>query len=308
MPTILITGGTGLIGTALSKLFTERQYDVIILTRQPRAAASNISYAAWDPAQGTIDTAAIQKADYIINLAGAGIADKRWTKNRKAEIANSRIQSGQLLVRALQETPNKVKAVISASGIGWYGDDENRNPQKPLFTEEDPADDGYLGTTCVQWENSVQPVTSLGKRLVIFRKGPVFSTAGGAYKEFAKPVRYGLATILGDGRQVVSWIHIDDVCRLYLYAIENENMQGVYNAVAPEPVTNKNLMLTMAKKMKGSFFIPFYVPSFLLKIVVGEVSVEVLKSASVSCEKIRATGFQFVYPSLDVALDDLVKK
>jgi uncharacterized protein len=308
MATILITGGTGLIGTALSSFLTGKNHDVIILTRQVRPGKPNITYAAWDPARQTIDTEAIEKADYIINLAGAGVADKRWTKKRKEEMVSSRVQSGQLLSKTLQDIPNKVKTVISISGIGWYGDDEKRSSGQHFFKEQDPADTGYLGATCVQWENAIKPVTEVGKRLVIFRCGVALSNKGGAYTEFAKPVRFGLATILGSGRQVISWIHIDDVCRLFLYAIENEKMQGVYNAVAPEPVTNKNFMLSLAKKIKGSFFIPFYVPSFVLKIVLGELSVEVLKSATVSSEKISAEGFQFVYPTLDVALNDLVKK
>jgi len=308
MATILITGGTGLLGTALSKFFTARQHQVIILTRHPRSAASNISYAGWDPAKGIIDADAIQKADYIINLAGAGVADKRWSKKRKEEIVNSRVQSGALLTNALQEMPNKVKAVISISGIGWYGDDKKRNADKSYFTEEDPADGDYLGETCVQWEQAIQPVTALNKRLVIFRCGVVLSAAGGAFTEFQKPVRWGLATIFGLGRQIISWIHIEDVCRMFLYAIENEKIQGIYNATGPQPVTNKNFILTLARKMKGRFFIPIYVPSFVLKIVLGELSVEILKSAMVSCEKISATGFHFLYPSLQVAIDDLVKK
>ena len=307
MATILITGGTGLIGTALSKFLTARQHQVIILSRHPRSAASNISYAGWDPAKGTIDADAIQKADYIINLAGAGVADKRWSKKRKEEIVNSRVQSGVLLTKALQETPNKVKAVISVSGIGWYGDDKKRNAGKPFFTEEDPADEGFLGETCAKWEEAIQPVTALNKRLVIFRCGIVLSTAGGAFTEFKKPVRAGIATIFGSGKQIISWVHIEDVCRMFLYAIENEKIQGVYNATGPQPCTNRNFIMSLGRKMKGRFFIPIYVPSFVLKVVLGELSVEILKSAMVSCEKISSTGFQFLYPSLDVALDDLVK-
>jgi uncharacterized protein (TIGR01777 family) len=308
MATILITGGTGMIGTALTQFLTGKQHQVIILTRHPNTGSSAISYAGWDPAKETIDAGAIQKADYIINLAGAGVADKRWTKKRKEEIINSRVQSGQLLVKALQEIPNKVKAVISVSGIGWYGDDIKRKASQPFFTEQDPADDDFLGQTCTQWEAAIEPVTALNKRLVIFRCGIALSTTGGAFTEFLKPVRWGLATIFGSGSQVISWIHIDDLCRLFLKAIENEKMQGVYNAVSPQPVTNKNFMLSLAKKIKGRFFLPFYVPSFILKMVLGEVSVELLKSATVSCEKISDTGFQFLFPSVDAAMDDLIKK
>lgn len=308
MATILITGGTGTIGKALSKALTAKQHEVIILTRHPRTGTAGISYAAWDPAKQTIDMDALQKADYIINLAGAGVADKRWTKKRKEEIVNSRVQSGALLVKALRENANKVQAVISMSGIGWYGDDNKRSAGQKFFSEGDPADDGFLGQTCVKWEDAIKPVTALNKRLVIFRCGIVLSNDGGALGEFKKPVRAGLATIFGSGDQVTSWIHIDDLCRLFLNAISNERIRGVYNTVTPQPVTNKHLMITLGKKMKGRFYIPVYVPSFLLKLVLGELSIEILKSATVSCEKLMGSGFQFQFPSLEVALDDLLKK
>lgn len=308
MATILITGGTGTIGKSLSKFLVEKQHEVIILTRNPRPGTGAISYAAWDPANQTIDIPALQKADFIINLAGAGVADKRWSKKRKQEIVDSRVQSGQVLVKAMQQNTNKVQAVISISGIGWYGDDNKRNPSQKFFSEGDPADPGFLGDTCVKWENAIKPVTALNKRLVIFRTGIVLSNEGGALAEFQKPIKAGLATLFGNGEQVTSWVHIDDVCRLFLYAIENERVRGEYNVVAPEPVTNKHLMLTLAKKMKGRFFIPLYVPAFVLKIILGELSTEILKSAKVSCEKIKSSGFQFLFPTLEVALDDLLKK
>jgi uncharacterized protein (TIGR01777 family) len=236
------------------------------------------------------------------------VADKRWSKKRKQEIVDSRVHSGELLVKALQENTNKVKAVISMAGIGWYGEDKTRKASATYFKEGDPADEGFLGDTCVKWENAIKPVTALGKRLVIFRCGMVLSNDGGALTEFKKPVRAGLATILGGGDQVVSWIHIDDLCRMFQYALDNEKIQGEYNTVSPQPVTNKNLMITLAKKVKGSFYIPIYVPSFVLKLALGELSVEILKSTKVSCEKIINSGFQFLYPSLEVALDDLIKK
>jgi uncharacterized protein (TIGR01777 family) len=308
MATILITGGTGTIGKSLSKFLVEKQHEVIILTRHPRPGTGAISYAAWDPAKQTIDIAALQKADYIINLAGAGVADKRWSKKRKQEIVDSRVQSGQVLVKAMQQNTNKVQAVISMSGIGWYGDDNKRSPSQKFFSEGDPADPDFLGETCVKWENAIKPVTALNKRLVIFRTGIVLSNEGGALAEFQKPIKAGIAPFFGNGEQVTSWIHIDDVCRLFLYAIEKERVRGEYNVVAPEPVTNKHLMLALAKKMKGKFFITVYVPSFVLRLILGELSIEILKSAKVSCEKIKAGGFQFLFPTLEVALDDLVKK
>lgn len=308
MATILITGGTGTIGKALSKFLTAKQHQVIILTRHPRTSTAGISYAMWDPAQKIIDIEALQKADYIINLAGAGVADKRWTKKRKAEIVDSRVQSGALLVKTLQENDNKVKAVISMSGIGWYGDDNKRSANQPFFTEGDAADEGFLGQTCIQWEDAIKPVTALNKRLIVFRCGIVLSKDGGALTEFQKPVRAGVAPFFGSGEQITSWIHIEDLCRLYLYAIDNEKIRGVYNTVAPQTVTNKNFMLTLAKKMKGRFYIPIYVPSFVLKLIMGELSIELLKSAKVSCEKVVSSGFQFLFPTLDAALDNLIKK
>jgi uncharacterized protein (TIGR01777 family) len=309
MTTVLITGGTGMIGKALTYALVERNYKVIILSRKPvdhQPPANNISYAVWNIENQIIDSEAIQRADYIIHLAGAGIADKRWTKKRKQEIVDSRVKGGELLVKALQETPNKVKAMISASAIGWYGADPvipNPNP----FTEDDPAADSFLGNTCEQWEKSTEPATQLGKRSVKLRTGIVLSKSGGALKEFEKPLSFGIAPILGNGRQTYSWIHIDDLVRLYISTIEDDNMRGAYNAVAPKPVSNKELMLQLARTKKRNFFIPVHVPSFALKIVLGEMSIEVLKSATVSCNKIHYSGFTFLYPTIEAVLKNLYK-
>ena len=179
----------------------------------------------------------------------------------------------------LKNNDNKVKAIISASAIGWYGaDDDNVLP----FTEEAPADESFLGQTCKRWEAGIEPVTNLGKRLVKFRIGIVLSNDGGALVEFKKPLRFGVAAILGNGKQLVSWVHIDDLCNLFIAGIENENLSCSYNAVAPNPVSNKILTLTLAKAMKRKFFIPMLVPAFVLKIMMGQRSVEVLKSTTVS--------------------------
>ena len=261
MATVLITGGTGLIGNALSKLLLEKGYEVIILTRdsekQQSKTSDRISYASWDIRKQTIDITSIQKADYIIHLAGAGVADKRWTAARKKEILDSRTKSSALIINALKENDNKVKAIVSASGIGWYGPDPAPGGR---FKEEDPAHNDFLGQTCLQWEQSINPVTTMGKRLVILRTGIVLSKENGALAEFKMPIRFGVAAILGDGKQIISWIHIDDLCRLYLEAIENENLSGVYNAVAPQPVTNKEFTIQLAKAMNGNWFIPIPVP------------------------------------------------
>lgn len=300
MPVVLISGGTGLIGTHLSAMLQEKGYEVIILSRE-----AGLGHAVWDIRANKIDMDAIARADFIIHLAGASVAEKRWTKNRKKEILNSRTESSALLIRALKETNNHVKAFISASAIGWYGPDTSIS-KKNGFVENEPASTDFLGDTCKLWEASTDPVKDMGIRLVKFRTGIVLSKDGGALDSFEKPINAGIAAVLGNGKQVISWIHIKDLCRMYIYAMENENMHGIYNAVNPSPVTNESFMLALAKKIKGKFFIPFHIPSFILKIVLGEMSVEVLKSATVSCAKIKSENFLFLFPSLDAALADLI--
>ena len=304
---VLITGGTGLVGSALTKALMQKGYRVIILTRSigEKKETENLSYALWDVKKQQIDLAAVQKADYIVHLAGAGVVEKKWTEAYKKEIVESRTESSRLIIDSLKNKANNVKAVISASAIGYYGPDSQL--AKP-FTEDDVNDDSFLGNTCKLWEESIKPVTTLDKRLVTLRTGIVLSNDGGALAEFIKPIRFGMAAILGTGNQMVSWIHIDDLCRLFIAAIENENLQGTYNAVAPEPVTNKKLTLNLAKVMNGKLYIPFHVPVFMLKLMMGQRSIEVLKSATVSCKKIMDTGFTFNFNSIESALDNLVKK
>ncbi len=308
MPTVLITGGSGLVGKALSKLLVERNYEVIIVGRKlpkEKDKPQNISYAIWNIENQTIDEDAIKRADYIVHLAGAGVADKRWTDKRKKEIVESRTKSSALIIKAISEISNNIKAVVSASAIGWYGPDLLIPNPKP-FTENDKADTSFLGETCRLWEQSIEPLNTTNKRLIILRTGIVLSNDGGALAEFKKPVKLGVAGILGNGKQVLSWIHINDLCRMYADAIANENMRGVYNAVAPNPVDNKTLTLELATQMKGKFFVSMHVPTFVLKIMLGELSIEVLKSATVSATKIRNAGFQFLFPTIENALKDLI--
>lgn len=309
MSTVVIAGGTGLIGKALTELLVSKGYRVVILTRNTngRSSSENVRYASWDVHQQKIDTAAIQEADYIVHLAGAGVADKRWTKKRKREILESRTKTSQLLIKAMNETPNSVKAVISASAIGWYGPDP-AIPNPHPFAETAPAHKDFLGETCKLWEESIEPVTKLNKRLVKLRTGIVLSNEGGALSEFKKPVFFGVAAIMSLGKQVMSWIHIDDLCRIYLEAIENESLHGAYNATAPKPVSNKEFTVQLAKALKGSFYLPLHIPSFALKLALGEMSIEVLKSTTVSSHKIRKTGFNFVFPTIEAAIGALTRK
>lgn len=333
MSTVLISGGTGLVGKALGQALLAKGYEVIILTRDARKRSSTpgLSYSTWNVEGQVIDKAAISRADHIIHLAGAGVADKRWTKKRKQEIVDSRVMSSRLIVKSLKEVPNKVRSVISASAIGWYltpnpsppcGEGNSLTPASAKatagrpnpsprsgegssfrkFEETDPAADNFLGQTCRLWEESIEPVTGFGKRLVKLRIGIVLSRKGGALKELIKPLRFGFAATLGSGRQIISWIHIDDLVGMFIAAIENENMSGVYNAVAPNPVSNRELVLALARSRK-KFFIPLRVPSFFLKLLLGEMSMEVLKSATVSADKIMLTGFQFRYPEIRSALN-----
>lgn len=310
MEEILITGGTGMIGKALTQALIERGYNVIVLSRQvndkQKTKNDKLSYALWDIGKQTIDKEAFAKADHIIHLAGASVAEKRWTDKRKQEIVNSRVESGKLIVESLKTISNKVRTVISISGIGWYGPDPQIPNQQP-FSENDGVDKSFLGETCRQWEAAIEPVSFMGKRLIKFRTGIVLSNDGGMIVELKKPLRVGFATILGSGKQVVSWIHIDDLVRLFMYALETSSMEGVYNAVAPKPASNKDIVLEIAKRGGGKF-IPVHVPAFALKIRLGEMSVEVLKSATVSSEKIQQAGFIFQYTDLESAMSQLAGK
>ena len=305
MQTILIAGGTGMIGESLSKLLVREGFQVNVLSRNPKATHDGIRYSGWNVQAQTYDAAAFAEADVIIHLAGANIAEKRWSEKRKKEIRDSRVQSSALIIKALRETPNHVKAVIAASAIGWYGRDHKKSPVP--FTENDQPAAGFLGETCRVWEESIEPVREMGKRLVKFRTGIVVSDTGGAIEAFKKPLRFGIAAILGSGKQMISWIHINDLCRLYLEAIRNQNLVGIYNAVATEPCSNKRLTLERAKRMKGRSFLAVHVPSFLLQLVLGEMSIEVLKSTTVSSKKLQQAGFQFQFPTISAAMRVLEK-
>ena len=307
METILIAGGTGLVGTRLTEILIEQGYKVILLSRSEKASSNHpsLSYAYWNPAKGVVDTKAIAAADHIINLAGAGVADKRWSPERKKEIRDSRVFAGETIVKALRETPHKVQTVVNASAQGWYGPDPAAHADG--FREEDKPFADYLATTCVDWERSVEGIEALGIRLAKIRIGIVLANGGGALKEFRKPLAFRVATVLGSGKQLVSWIHVDDLCHIFLHTIRHKNLSGPYNAAAPHPVSNKELIETLARVKFGNNFISVPVPAFVLKIMMGEMSIEVLKSCTISADKIQKAGFSFQFPTIERALANLEK-
>ena len=307
MRTILITGGTGLVGKAITKRLTEKNYEVIILTRSLKDVATqkNVSYALWNVKEKQIDLNAIKKADAIIHLAGAGVMDKKWTEEYKQEIKDSRIKSSQLLLNTLKNIEHKVQVIVSASAIGWYGEDKKAGH---FFSENEPADTAFLGEVCKEWEESIEPAIAMGIRVVRLRTGIVLSNAGGAYPEFKASLKFGIASILGSGKQMISWIHIDDLCREYIFALEQDKMQGSYNAVTPHPVSNKKMTLTIAENLKGKFYLPVHVPQFVLNVMLGKRSEEILKSTTVSTDKIKKAGFTFLYPTIEASIAAIEKK
>ena len=311
MKTVALTGGTGLIGTALIKHLLRHNYGVTVFTRDPQKAVAKgkfgnqVTYASWDVTAQTIDEKALSTADYIIHLAGAGVVDHSWTDKYKQEIIDSRVKSSELLISTLRKTKHQITVFVSASATGWYGPDSQQSLQDGFIETDLPAND-FLGETCRQWEESTLAIEELGIRRVVLRTGIVLSKKGGALAEFIKPIKLGIAGVLGSGKQIVSWIHIDDMCELYLYALE-QNITGVYNAVAPHPVTNEELTLTLAKAMRGKAFLTMHVPEFALKLLMGNRSIEILKSTTVSSKKTEATGFSFRWPQIKEAIADLLQ-
>lgn len=298
---ILITGGTGLVGTRLAEMLMEKGYSVNFLSRQ--AAEGKIKKYRWDLKTRYIDETALKTADYIINLAGAGVFDKRWSAKYRQEIMNSRVDSTSLLYEKLSFLPHNVKAFISASAIGIYGYDTGDEWQ----TENSQYGKGFLSEVTKNWETAVLPIEKLGIRTVTIRIGIVLSDKGGSLKELSKPITHFIGSPMGRGSQYVSWIHIDDLCRMFIYALENANMGGVYNAVAPDPVSNEALTKEIASVLKKPLWLP-NLPSFLLKGILGSEKAMVLLGGNrVSSKKIVEHGFKFNYPNLKLALANLFK-
>ncbi len=299
MPNILISGGTGLIGKQLRKKLQEKDYNVILLSTDAEKV-NGFSIFSWNPEEKEISKKAIEQADHIINLAGAGIGESRWTKARKQIILNSRLQSTDLLFENVKQYNKNLKSFISASAIGYYGS----TTSETIFTETDAAANDTLGEICRQWEASADRFNELGIRTIKIRTGIVISEQGGALQKMIIPVKLGIGSALGNGKQYMPWIHINDLCDIYIKAIEDKEMKGAYNAVAPEHINNKAFTSTLAKTLHKPFWFP-NVPAFILKLILGEMSDLVLKGSRISCKKITDAGFVFRFPKLNSALNDL---
>ncbi|MFP4367126.1 MAG: TIGR01777 family oxidoreductase [Bacteroidales bacterium] len=299
---ILITGGSGLIGQELSKKLLQKGYEVAVLSRNKKTDAGIKTYQ-WDPLNNEIEKEAIETAGYIIHLAGANLSDKRWTGKRKQIIVDSRVKSADLLFDKVMESNNTIKAFISASAINYYG----TVTSDKIFSENDTPGDDFLGETCRKWEKSANRFSDQGIRTVIIRTGVVLSGRGGALKKMETPVKLGIGSPIGSGRQYLPWIHLDDICNIYIKAIEDKNMHGAFNAVAPDIPTNGEFMKTLARAYKKPFWAPA-VPAPLMKLLFGEMSSVLLEGSRVSTEKISESGFEFRFPELENALSDLISK
>lgn len=296
MSRILITGASGLLGTRLTQLLLERGHTVSHLGRSKRPGS--IPSFTWNVEAGTMDPEALKNIDAVIHLAGAGIADEPWSVKRKREILESRTRSTALLVRELNKRGNDVQVLVSGSAIGFYG----MTLTDALFTENDKAGADFLAEVVKAWEHEADLLKE--KRLVKIRTGVVLSKTDGALKEIAQPVRFGFGAPLGTGKQYVSWIHIDDICNMFIKAVEDESMHGPYNGVTGA-VTNRALTQAIAKTLRKPLWLPA-VPAFALKLFLGEMSYLVLYGSNVSSAKIRQAGFEFKFDNLGDALADLL--
>jgi hypothetical protein len=299
MQKIIITGGTGLVGKRLSTLLEEKGYDVNILCRDPK----NPNEYKWNTDENYIDEKVFENATAIIHLAGAGVADKRWTDERKKEIIESRTKSTQLLFNFLAKGNHQVTSFISASAVGYYGDRENE-----LLTEASSNGTGFLAEVCKLWENEVEKISTLNIAVSKIRIGIVLSKDGGALPKLDLPIKFGIGAYIGSGKQYVPWIHIDDLCHIFIHLLEHSNLTGtVYNGCAPDIKTNKQMSQTIAHVLHRPF-IPFPAPEFILNIALGEMASMLLMSNNCTSQKIISTGFSFQYPTLEMALKNIYNK
>ena len=299
--TVLIAGGSGLIGSFLSPLLRGAGYTVLHLSRKKDLDAEFPAFH-WDIQKGEIDMVALERADYVINLAGAGIADALWTQERRKVIVSSRVDGALLFKEKIQQTDNKPKAYLSASAIGYYGD---RGTER--LTEESAPGTGFLASTTQQWENAIREVAETGVRTAWLRTGIVLSTQGGALQKILLPFKARIGSYFGDGSQYYSWIHIEDMARMYLYLINHGALEGAFNATAPHPETNKELTYK-AKAALGKAALVAPVPEAALRLGLGDMADTVMGSSLVIPQRFTELGFEFQYPELLPALKDLIAR
>ena len=295
MEKVLITGGSGLIGRRLSFLLKSRGYEVRILSRSNNPK-NNYKTFVWNVSEQYINDSAFEGLTHIIHLAGAGIADKRWSEKRKKEIIASRVASTNLLYNTVKRLKTPLDSFISASATGYYG----AITSETIFEEKDKPAKDFLGKVCSLWEDSIFQFNEIKIRTVALRTGIVLSKDGGALKKMKTPV----ITSLGNGKQYMPWIHIDDLCELYIKAIEDQEFKGAFNAVSSEHISN----LSFSKKISKIFNHPFLAigaPSFILQIVFGEMSTIILNGSRISANKIKQAGFKFKFENLEKALKNL---
>ncbi len=295
---VLIAGGTGLVGSDLTELLLKKGYDVSILTRKP-VQNSKIPAFHCNYKQNSIDKDAVNSADIIINLAGANIADKRWSKKRKIEILESRVKTNELIFSALDKQNNKLQTFISASAVGYYA----AVTTDKEFKETDNPHNDFLANVCNEWEKSADLFQDVGIRTVKMRTGVVLSPQKGALEQIQKSFKFGVQVILGSGNQYFPWVHIYDLCNMYIKAIENNNLCGAYNAVSPDYQTYKSFVVELSRFYKT--ILKIKVPAPFLRFTLGEMAVILLEGSRVSPKKIIDTGFDFKYVNLRDALSNL---
>jgi uncharacterized protein (TIGR01777 family) len=299
---VLITGGTGLVGEVLTKILQMEGYQVSFLSRSKKNI-EGVEVFQWDIQKQTIEQEAIETADYIVHLAGAGVADHKWTASYKKEILDSRVLSTKLLYEAIKKSSNKPKAFLAASAVGIYGFDSGTE----FVDENSPQGNDFLAEVTKEWEKGTLQVKEICQRVAIFRIGIVLSAKGGALPKIIQPVQFFAGAALGTGKQYMSWIHIEDLARMFLFAIKNEQIEGIYNAVANSPATNEEFTKAVAKTLGKPLFLP-NVPSFVLRLMLGEMAVMVTGGNRVSNKKIVESGFRYKFNTLEEALNDLLNQ
>lgn len=300
-PSVLITGGSGLIGRHLTRSLLNEGFKVSLLSRKP-GRNDNVRIFHWNPEKEIIDPEAFNGVNYLIHLAGANIGEKPWTKERKKEIINSRIESANLLHKVVNEKKIKLRAFLSASAVGYYGSSTTGK----IFIEADPPAEDFLGTTCKEWEEAADLFEKAGIRTVKIRTAVVLEKNESALSKLMMTAKFGFLVQTGNGSQYMPWIHINDLCGIYLKAITDSGMTGAYNAVSPQHSTHREFINTLSRAMGKPLF-PVPVPAFFLRLILGEMSEVVLKGSRISSEKIIAAGYKFRYTSLEPALNNVLK-